>query len=197
MQTYTSHPMELDRRYWRMSVSRGIVAILFGLVALFWPHLTFIILFYAFGCYAIIEGFLLMSHAFSLGRVPAGRETRRTSRITLLLEGLLSVIAGILCLILPGVIGILVVYIIAAWALVKGIDNLFQVKAHGWTTGVIGILAIILSLILFFNPLRAIRSLLWIIGLFALIAGILTVTWGMFMNLHRGHQAPPPAEPVP
>ncbi len=41
--------------------------------------------------------------------------------------------------------------------------------------GVIGVLAILLALVLFIDPIGVIRSFLWIVGLYALIMGVILV----------------------
>jgi uncharacterized membrane protein HdeD (DUF308 family) len=45
--------MNLSRNWW-LVVVRGVLAILFGLIALFWPGLTFFLLILMFGVYAIV-----------------------------------------------------------------------------------------------------------------------------------------------
>ena len=104
-----------------------------------------------------------------------GFTTHKGNRGTLLVEGILSIICGILAIILPSVIGALALYAVAAWAAFRGIGALVQTGTRGWVLGVIGVLAIILALIIFFRPLAVIHSLLWIVGVFSLIMGILLV----------------------
>lgn len=204
MHTFTSETMNLARRYWGMELVRGIVAIIFGLLAIFWPHLTFTLFIIIFGFYAIIEGLVLCANAFSQRagtmRRTANQSTRSTlggeqaigeegaSRAnwgTLLAEGLLSIICGLLALILPTIVGRLVLYAVAAWAVFKGVGFLLQASRRGWVMGVIGVLAILLAIILFFNPLTIIRTFLWLVGIFSLIMGILLVTRGLQHNLSK------------
>lgn len=99
-----------------------------------------------------------------------------------MLEGFLSIICGILALILPRTIGALALYAVAAWAAFKGIGALMQTGTRGWVLGVIGVLGIILALIVLFNPLAIIHSLLWIVGVFSLIMGIMLVLRGLRYN---------------
>lgn len=224
----SGHP-EAARRFWRVALVRGIIAILFGLLAIFWPHLTFFLLLYIFGAFALIEGGLLIATAFAQKRAvaerrsfvqreyPPQRETayqanapyqsetlpprdpayqaelymRPTNWMLLLGEGVVSIICGLLCFFVPLAVGILALYIIAVWALIEGIGALMQIRTRGWVMGVIGILAIILALILFFNPIGVIRSFLWIIGLFALIMGVLMVLWSLYMIYQTARQQRP------
>ncbi len=238
MQKLGTETLEIAQRYWRMSVVRGIVLIIFGLLAIFWPHLTFKLFFILFGIFAIIEGLVLVMNAFAqrksnqggatyqrsassqgsepargrayyqqseqargapaYRRTEAGQEgtaysapTAQKGWTTQLIEGILSIICGILCLILPAFAAVLAVYAIAAWAIFKGIGAFLQMGQRGWVMGLIGILAIIMGLILFFNPVGAIRMFLWGVGLLALIMGILLVVRGLQHNAAT-HPAPPP-----
>ncbi len=236
MQRFGTETLEVAQRYWRMAVVRGIVLIIFGLLALFWPHLTFKLFFILFGIFAIIEGIVLVMNAFAQrkssregasyqrsapyqGSEPAqGRAyyqqsepgqgayqrsepaqggvvyktpSAQKSWTTLLVEGILSIICGVLCLILPAFAAVLAVYAIAAWAIFKGIGAFMQMGQRGWVMGVIGVLALIMGLILFFNPIGAIRAFLWGVGLLALIMGILLVVRGLQHNAAT-HAAPPP-----
>ncbi len=221
MQSNMSAPLQIARRYWGMSLVRGIVAIIFGLLAIFWPHLTFAIFMVVFCILAIVEGVILIGNAFTQRTVrtpttsyarrvdpgaranepyatpaeaeareqraygahsqaqsqaqPTGVVTHKANRSTLMIEGILSIICGILALILPSVIGALALYAVAAWALFKGIGALMQTGTRGWVLGVIGVLGVILFLIVLFRPLAVIHSLLWIVGVFSLIMGILLV----------------------
>jgi uncharacterized membrane protein HdeD (DUF308 family) len=238
MQSNMSAPLQIARRYWGMSLVRGIVAIIFGLLAIFWPHLTFAIFMVVFGIFAIVEGVILIGNAFTQHTVhapttsyarrvdpgaranepyttpaeaeirehgygarsqaqpqaqpsTAGVVTHKANRSTLMIEGILSIICGILALILPGVIGALALYVIAAWALFKGLGALAQTGTRGWVLGVIGVLGVILFLIVLFRPLAVIHSLLWIVGVFSLIMGIMLVARALLHKKTPAREARP------
>ncbi|HEY0754618.1 MAG TPA: DUF308 domain-containing protein [Ktedonobacteraceae bacterium] len=237
MQSTTPAPLQIARRYWGMSLVRGVVAIIFGLLAIFWPHLTFTLFMLVFGIFAIVEGFILLGSSFAQPVVdtstdtyarradPRAREpyarnaaasasesfasggerfqeqrggieraTRvKTNRSTLMIEGVLSIACGILALFLPGSIGTLALYVIAAWALFKGVGALMQMGTRGWVLGVIGVLGILLALIVLFNPLRIIHSLIVVIGIFALLSGVMLVLRSLRHNAKT--RATPPLEP--
>lgn len=236
MQSNMSAPLQIARRYWGMSLVRGVIAIIFGLLAIFWPHLTFALFMIVFGIFAIVEGVILFGSAFTQRTIQtptttyarrvdpaahtseqhapgeaATREqygyggargdvqgdvrsqpqaqrdtanyvTHKANRLTLMIEGVLSVICGILALVLPGVIGALALYAVAAWALIKGLGSLAQTGTRGWVLGVIGVLGVILFLVVLIRPLAVIHSLLWIIGVYSLIMGILLVIRGLRYN---------------
>src|SRR5260370_15624795 len=85
----------------------GICAVIFGILALVWPKLTFAIFLYIFGAYAIIEGIVLVATAFYQRKAPALGDYSQALRqpnggwwVTLA-EGVLSIACGVFCLFAP------------------------------------------------------------------------------------------------
>src|SRR6266851_4829322 len=102
------------RRYWWMLLIRGVIAVLFGLAAIFWTGLTALVLVYLIATWAIITGILEIAAAFSMRRALA-------LEWTLAIAGILSILLGILLAFQP-VSGILaVVRIIGIYAIIFGV----------------------------------------------------------------------------
>ena len=101
-------------RYWWALVIRGIVAILFGLAALFWPELTLVVLVLLFGAYALIDGIFAVLAAL-------GDRGAHPNWGMLLIGGLISIIIGIITFFLPGITALVLLYLIAFWAILIGI----------------------------------------------------------------------------
>src|SRR5215218_9481463 len=94
---------------WRAVALRGLVALLFGLVVLFWPGLVFAVLALLFGLYAVVDGAITL--------VPALRSSDQSTRRWLpLIEGAVGVIAGLVALLWPGITINDLVYVIVGWA---------------------------------------------------------------------------------
>lgn len=182
----------------RRSLARGIVMIVFGLIAIFWPHLTL----GAFGIFAILEGTILLSNAFMQHTIQAPTTTYAQPQqsvpsaathdvnVMLIIEGVLSCICGILALIQPGTIP-LAVLTVAAWALFKGISALMQWRTRGWGLGVIGVLGIFLFLITLCQSFSDITSSSWAVGVLSLIMGVMLVRQELCRN------EPPSLSPSP
>ena len=99
---------------WRALALRGLVALLFGLVVLFWPSLVLTVLALLFGIYAAVDGAITF--------VPALRSQDRGARRTLpLAEGAVGIIAGLVAILWPGLTASGLVYVIAGWAVVTGV----------------------------------------------------------------------------
>jgi uncharacterized membrane protein HdeD (DUF308 family) len=99
---------------WRVLALRGLAALLFGLVILFWPSLVLAVLTLIFGIYAAVDGAILL--------VPALRTSEQGVRRWLpVLEGTAGVVAGLLVLLWAGLTATGLLYVIVAWAFATGI----------------------------------------------------------------------------
>jgi uncharacterized membrane protein HdeD (DUF308 family) len=163
---------QIPRHAWWVFLLRGIVAILFGLMALIWPHLTLLALILLFGAYALVDGLVLVAIAL--------QERSVASRWwILLLEGLLGVVIGVLTFFWPGVTALVLLYLIVFWAILTGIGELaaaFSLQRSlglEWTLAIGGVLSILLGILLAFRPAAGLLTVVWLIGVYAIVAGVL------------------------
>src|SRR5215208_8084851 len=95
---------------WRAMALRGLVAVLFGLVVLFWPGLVLAVLTLFFGIYALVDGGVVL--------VPVLRSSEQGARRWLpLAEGTVGVTAGLVAVLWPGLTAGGLLYVIMGWAL--------------------------------------------------------------------------------
>ena len=107
---------------WWLLILRGVLAILFGVAAILWPGITLLTLIVLFGVYAIVDGLIAIWTGFS--------RTRESPRWwTFLVEGLLGVGAGIAALVWPGLATLVLIYLIASWAVIPVSSKLWQPSA--------------------------------------------------------------------
>jgi uncharacterized membrane protein HdeD (DUF308 family) len=158
--------------HWWALALRGVIAILFGLAALLRPDIALGALILLFGAYALVDGVFEIVGVF--------RGTRAgTPRWLLLLEGVVSILAGIIALIFPGITAIALLYLVVAWAIVTGIAEIatairLRQEIQGeWALILGGILSVIFGLILAVLPGVGILSLIWLIGAYAVVFGVL------------------------
>ncbi|MDI3341702.1 MAG: HdeD family acid-resistance protein [Sphaerobacter sp.] len=151
---------------------RGIAAILFGLAALVWPGPTLAFLIALFGIYVLIDGVFAIAAAIEA--------TQRDARWwPLALEGVLGILAAIAVFAWPGLTALVLLYLIAAWAIVTGVFELaaaIQFRDRGgeaFLMGLTGIVSVIFGLLLVFNPGSGALAVLWLIGIYAIIFGVL------------------------
>src|SRR3954454_8262492 len=103
------------RNWWALAL-RGLVAVLFGLTALFWPGLILVVLILLFGAYALVDGVLASIDALRSSR-------RSTRRRLLLIEGVIGILFGIFALLWPDLTALALLYTIAFWAILTGITR--------------------------------------------------------------------------
>jgi uncharacterized membrane protein HdeD (DUF308 family) len=159
-------------RYWWVLALRGVLAIIFGILAVLWPGLTLITLVLFFGAYAFVDGIF----AVIAGITSRERDQRWWAAV---LEGIAGIIFGVLTFVWPGMTALVLLYFIAAWALVTGIleivaaVRLRQVIDNEWMMILGGIVSIILGGLLFLFPGAGALGLTWMIGIYAIVFGIL------------------------
>ena len=156
---------------WWVLALRGLVAIFFGLAALFWPGLILAVLIVFFGAYALVDGILAIVAAF---RSSGGGMRRRL----LLIEGVVGILFGLFALFWPNHTALALVYIIALWAILSGIARIVMALMlrreieNEWSIALSGVLSVILGIVLILLPGAGLLAYTWLIGLLALVVGI-------------------------
>lgn len=161
------------REHWWVVALRGLVAVLFGLFAIILPGLTVTALIILFGAYALVDGIFLLIAGIRGG---AG-----VHRVPLIAQGILSAILGILVFIWPGLTALALLYFIAVWAIIIGIVQIVaavQLRreiANEWFLGIGGALSVLFGIICFIYPRSGALAVIWIIGIYALLFGIMLI----------------------
>ena len=174
----------LARNWWLLAL-RGLVAVIFGVLAFVWPGLTLLTLVYLFGWYALVNGILSF---FLAAKAPKGH----SQMASLILGGLISILAGLLTFFMPGITALGLLILIAAWAIVNGIMEIVaaiklrKVITNEWLLILAGIASIIFGILLFLQPGAGALVLVWWIGAFALLFGILLMIVAFKMRSLKG-----------
>lgn len=173
--------ISLLRQSWLPLVVQGAAALIFGILAWVWPDRTLQGLIVLFGAYALIDG--LISLVAIVGTAALG-----VAWWPLLLRGLVGIALGLMTFAWPGVTALILVYIIAAWAVAVGVFQLligiligllFKQRLTGtWLLIVGGIVSIILGFWLVAAPGDGAVALAWLIGTFALAYGLILLAAG-------------------
>src|SRR5918911_523865 len=104
---------QLARNWWALAL-RGVAAVIFGVLVFAWPGASLAVLVALFGAYAFVDGLFALA-----ATVRASVEGRRVW--PLLVEGVAGIAAGIVTVIWPGITALVLLYVIAAWALITGV----------------------------------------------------------------------------
>ena len=163
-------------RWWTM-VLRGIVAIVFGVLAFAWPGVTLATLVLLFGWYALVDGIFSLVSAF-------GGHRAREDRWLLALEGIVGLWAGFVTLRAPAITAIVLVFFISIWAMVTGFLRIAaafrlrrEISGEVWLA-LSGVLAVLFAVMLMFRPLAGAMGLVWVIAGFALVLGVTLIMLG-------------------
>ncbi len=166
---------------WRALALRGFVAVLFGLVVLFWPGLVFALLSILFGLYALVDG--------SITSIPALRSPDPGPQRWLpTAEGTVGVISGLLALFWPGLNPVGLLYVIAAWALLTGIIKILTAITlrreveSAWLLAGSGALSVLFGAILATLAGSSLPSVAPFIGAFAVVVGLALIVLALRMR---------------
>jgi uncharacterized membrane protein HdeD (DUF308 family) len=168
---------ELARGWW-LIVLRGVIAILLGLAAFLWPGLTWLALVLLFGVYAIADGLLAV--------ITGIKRTKDEPRWwVFLLEGLVSMIVGVIAILQPGLTGLVLLFLVASWAIITGIlEILAAIRlrheiTNEWWLALGGLASMGLGILLVLQPAAGGLALIWTLGAYEIIFGIFFVFLGL------------------
>jgi len=170
---------------WWMVGLRGILGIIFGLICLFETDIALMSLILLFSAYLLVDG---------LFAIAAGiRNARNGERwALLLLEGFVDIAAVAVAFLWPGLTLVVLIWIIAIWAIISGalmLSAAFTLKQdHGrWWLALGGICSLIFGVLLVIAPLVGAFVLIWWLGAYALIFGVLLLV--LAFQLHSKYEA--------
>jgi uncharacterized membrane protein HdeD (DUF308 family) len=174
----------LAQNWWVVAL-RGVLAIIFGVIAVFWPGITLLSLVLLFSAYMLVDGVLAI--------ISAVRSTGRGGRwLLLVIEGLLRVGAGVLAFLWPAITVFVFVIILAAWSIVSGSImvavalRMNRAYGRGWM-GIGGLLSALLGILLIIAPpVGALILTVWI-GIYAIVFGIVLLALSFRLRARRNY----------
>jgi uncharacterized membrane protein HdeD (DUF308 family) len=168
----------MKRSNWVIFFVNGLIAILFGLLALSVPVETIVTLTIYFGFVILIGGLIMFYFSYKTMK-------NKKPYLLLMAEAILAILIGAVIAFYPK--GSLQVFLILVgiWASIIGLLQIIvavqmrkKVSNHGMFT-INGILTLVFGLLLFYNPMGAMKALFMVIGIIALISGVLLVYLGI------------------
>src|SRR5215204_5862712 len=183
--TPASRPMlHALTKFWWLVLLRGIAAIVFGVLAFVWPGLTLLTLILLYGAYALVDGVFALIAAFTGGAKPV-------PTWWLIVVGLCGIAAGLVTFFWPGVTALVLIFFIGAWAIAHGIFEMVgAIKLrkeidNEWWLILAGALSVIFGVIVLAAPGAGALALVWLIGAYSLVFGILLVGLSLRLRKHR------------
>jgi uncharacterized membrane protein HdeD (DUF308 family) len=169
--------LETLRRHWWVPVLRGIAAILFGVIAFAYPGLTLAVLVIFFGAWVLVDGIFRVVGAL------AGHSSDPDWGFHLIV-GIVGIIIGVLTFRAPQITALALLIYIAAWALMIGASEIalaikLRREIRGeWFLILMGLASIVFAVLLLWNPAPGALALIWLIGWYAIVFGLLAIFFG-------------------
>jgi len=170
-------------QYWWLILLRGIAAIIFGVLSFIWPGITLVTLVLFWGAFTLVDGVLALAHAI-MG-------SNKGSRWWLALIGILGIFVGLLTFLMPGVTALILLFFIAGWAIALGV---FQIVGairvrheidNEWWLVLGGVLSVLFGAILLISPGAGAIGLIWVIGSYAIVFGVMLVMAALRLKKHK------------
>ena len=141
-------------------------------------HVKFAIaLIIVFGAYAFLDGILAVVVAIQERRVLPHWGW-------LLVEGIAGIVLGIIAFVWPFRTALILLFIVAAWAIVTGaLEIAAALAVRSWLIALAGILSVAFGILLFAHPGAGLLSILWLVGIYALIFGVILIVHAFQLRL--------------
>jgi uncharacterized membrane protein HdeD (DUF308 family) len=181
---FTGPPMlhALAENWWLLLL-RGVAAIIFGLLAIFWPGVTLLTLIFLWGAYAFVDG------VFSLWAAISGR-VAITPRWWLAVVGVAGIVAGLMAFAWPGLTAGILLLFIAVWAIVSGVFEIWgaiqlrkEIEGEWWLI-LAGLLSIAFGVILIAQPGVGALAVVWLIAWYAILLGCTMIGLAFRLRKH-------------
>lgn len=167
----------MAKSLWALAITQGVLAILFGTLALFWPGLTVALLIILFSVFILVWGVVgLIVSLSSIG-----------SNKFWWLELIFSVLAiglSVYMLRNPEATAGIFVFFIGLTFLVRGVVDILegmfdkdQPSNNRWLHAIVGVLGVIAGIITLTHPVTAGVAIVWVIGLYAVLYGALVIAF--------------------
>ena len=182
----------LARGIWWWVLIRGILAVAFGVIALLAPGAALTAIAIVFGAYALVDGIMAAIQAVRV---------RNSLKAWgwLLVQGILSALAGLAALVLPGLVGafggLVVLWTIVIWNLTHGFAGIRSAagarEGRAKTWGIVGgvltlVFGIVLGVLILLTPGATLLGLIWTVGIYAVVFGVTLVVTAIQVRIAAG-----------
>lgn len=169
--------LQLLIKNWWIMLLKGVLLILFGVLAFINPGATISALVFWFSIFLIADGII------SLIGVLMNWKTEEDKWL-LLAEGAISVLFGFLVFRSPASFATFVGFLIAFWAIFLGIARIAmaiqlrkEIRGEGWLI-LSGVLSVLFGVLVFAQPGVGVTTVLWMAAIFSVLIGILLIFLG-------------------
>jgi len=157
---------------WYWLLIRGLIGIAFGILVFVYPASAIAAFVILFGAFAFADGLFVLIAGLRFAHPDSGQWWWT------IIQGLAGIAAGVLTFFWPAYVALILGILIAAWAIVTGVFEIataIQLRKNvpGEILLIIaGLLSIALGVFFAFVPVAALLTWVWLVGIYALIAGV-------------------------
>jgi len=171
----------LARNWWAVAL-RGAVALIFGVLAVALPGIAIFWLVVLFAAYMLIDGVFAI-----VAGVRAAQHHERWWPFAL--EGAVDIAAGLIAVVWPTITAIVLVYLVAIWAIVTGIlmvsAGFSPRRPHGaWLLVLSGLISVLLGIVFIGWPGVGVIAIGWWIGVYAIAFGVVLLVFAFRLRRH-------------
>jgi len=154
-------------------IARGILFLILGLLMMFKPGETLLVISVTIGIFILIDGIVMLISALKY---------QGNGKVFLLLNAAFFIALGLFSCTAPLAMNIIWVMMIGFWQLFSGIQCIGFRKTAGSSAILSGILSIIAGLVLIMMPVFGLMTMMWIMGLISFVSGISAIVLGVRMK---------------
>ena len=172
IETLAGHLSASLSKNWWLLLLRGLISIAFGILLITQPKISLAALIMVFGIFSLTDG------VFTAWSAVSDRKEEE-NWILLFISGLIGIAIGIIALTHPGTSALVLLFYVATWSIVTGVLNIvtavrLRKEIEGeWWLALAGSISVLFGFYLITNPGAGILSVLWILGVYAILFGIL------------------------
>lgn len=176
-------------RYWKVIAAQGALWVVCGIVLVAWPEPGTRTLAVLMAVLALVDGLMSGYAAFAV-------QLLRGVRWWLALEAVVAMALGIALLVQPGPSSTSLLYVIASWAVIKGILKVNAARRLPLSGGRemlvfwSGIVSLVFGLVMLLEPSGGALALLGLIAVFAIVTGLMQTVLALEL-LPLGRRAVP------
>jgi uncharacterized membrane protein HdeD (DUF308 family) len=166
--------LQLLFKNWWVLLLKGILFIVFGLLSIFNPSITISVLVVWFAAFMMVDGVL------AIGGVILSWKTTEDKWLALI-EGVISLLLGILVYRRPESFVSFIGVLIAFWSIFSGISRIAmaiqlrkEIQGEGWLI-LAGALSVLFGILVFAQPGAGVATVMMLTGIFALLIGIVLI----------------------
>jgi uncharacterized membrane protein HdeD (DUF308 family) len=177
---------------WSALLVRGLIGVGFGVVAMVWPEETMTVLVVLWGCWALLDGVMLVASAFVVeGTAP---------KLLAAAIGVVALLAAFFALLRPGLAAATLTWFIGIWLVVRAIFEIISAfsateASSRWVLVLGGVLDGLIGILFIANPGTGALAIAFVVGLLALFWGCAFVVLAFVVRRAEktAHVVPPGA----